>query len=154
MQIRKTFKAEVAHRVADAYTKRCRGLHGHSYEFEVILNNPELISCGMVVDFKEVKEKINFLMDAFDHSLLIWSKDEFLVKNAEKLNKRYIIVPYNPTAELMALHIYKYIKTVYPVKSVIVHETRTGYAKYSGEKLNFDINLGEVILSEGILNEI
>ena len=64
----------------------------------------------MVLDFKLVKEKINALLDAFDHSLLIWDKDEFLVKNAKELNERYMIVPYNPTAELMALHIYKHIK--------------------------------------------
>ena len=154
MQIRKTFKAETAHRVADAYTTRCRGLHGHSYEFEIILKDTNLNNCGMVLDFKLVKEKINALLDAFDHSLLIWDKDEFLVKNAKELNERYMIVPYNPTAELMALHIYKHIKKMYDVESVIVHETRTGYAKYSGEDINKDIDLDKVFISEAILNEI
>lgn len=154
MQIRKTFKAEVAHRVADAYTTRCRGLHGHSYEFEVILRDNNLNSCGMVIDFKLVKEKINAFLDAFDHSLLIWEEDKFLVKNAKELNERYMIVPYNPTAELMALHIYKFIQNIYDVESVIVHETKTGYAKYSGEAINKTIDLGKVFISEAILDEI
>lgn len=154
MQIRKTFKAETAHRVADAYTTRCRGLHGHSYEFEVILRDINLNSCGMVIDFKLVKEKINTFLDAFDHSLLIWEEDKFLVENAKELNERYMIVPYNPTAELMALHIYKFVQNIYDVESVIVHETRTGYAKYSGEAINKIIDLDKVFISEAILNEL
>jgi len=129
MTIRKLFKAEVAHRLTSAYTKRCLGLHGHSYKFEVFIEADTLDRSQMVMDFKMLKEKLYIFLDAFDHSLLIDRNDSFLVQNAPLLNSRYIIVPYNPTAEMMALHIYLYAKDIgLNVQKTIVHETEGGCA--------------------------
>ena len=130
MIIRKTFKAEIAHRVVNAYTERCRGLHGHSYIFEIFLEG-ELDKTGMVMDFSEVKDRIGEYMDNYDHSLMIWIEDKELVDLASKLSDRVIFTSYNLTAESMAKQIYKDIKEFIPVKSVRVHETATGYAEYS-----------------------
>lgn len=148
MIIRKTFKAEIAHRVKNAYTTRCQGLHGHSYIFEVFLAGDTQDKAEMLCDFKLVKEKLNGFLDAFDHSLVIQDKDTFLVNNAEELNERYIIVPYNPTAEQMARHIYYQGKELVDnILKVIVHETKTGYAEFAGDD-NIDIDLNKVIYSK------
>lgn len=129
MEIRKIFKAEMAHRVADAYSTRCRGVHGHSYIFEVGLVGG-LDCVGMIMDFKELKDKLGSFLDSFDHALLIQDTDQFLVENADKLNSRWVVVPYNPTAENMAIHIFTQAKEIgLPVSYVIVHETATGFAK-------------------------
>ena len=138
MEIRKIFKAEIAHRLTSAYSKRCLGLHGHSYIFEIFIKNNKLDKNEMIIDFGKLKAKVNNFMDAFDHSLLINKKDIFLVKNAKKLNKRYIVVNYNPTAEQISQHIFNYITDLkLKICKVIVHETKTGYAvckKYRKDK--------------------
>lgn len=148
MTIRKLFKAEVAHRLTSAYTKRCLGLHGHSYKFEVFIEADRLDSSEMVMDFKMLKERLYAFLDAFDHALLIDVKDAFLVENASKLNSRHIIVPYNPTAEMMALHIYLYAKKLgLDIQKTIVHETEGGCAICdNAEEISIDLN--EVVFSE------
>jgi len=148
MIIRKLFKAELAHRVLHAYTTRCRGVHGHSYLFEVFLQGVTQDDAQMLMDFKLLKEKLNAFLDAFDHALLVWDQDPELIEMAPKLNSRYIILPYNPTAEQMARHIYYQAQTLgMPIHQVIVHETKTGYAQFSGDD-EIVIDLSRVIFSE------
>ncbi len=149
MIIRKTFKAELAHRVRDAYTTRCRGLHGHSYTFEVYLQGDTQDKAEMLCDFKLVKDKLNGFLDAFDHSLVVEDTDTYLKDSAEYLNERFIIVPYNPTAEQMARHIYQQASEFFNIEKVIVHETLTGCAIYNGDD-NIKIDLLKVKYSRAV----
>ena len=158
MIIRKKFKVEVAHRVLYSYTKRCQGVHGHSYIIELKLKGNTQNKAEMLVDFKEVKDLVNPFIDSFDHSLLVWDKDYELCKVKDILNIRNILLPYSPTAEQMSRHIYyqcvhllKKLEDI-EVSSVIVHETDTGYAEYKGED-NIKINLEEVVYSEELQNK-
>ncbi|MDT8447779.1 MAG: 6-carboxytetrahydropterin synthase [bacterium] len=153
MIIRKLFKAEVSHRVSYSYTTRCQGLHGHSYLFEVFLKGDTQDQAQMLMDFKLLKDKFNNFMDAFDHSLMVWVEDQELVEMAPKLNDRYMILPYNPTAEQMARHIYFEAQRIgLPIHKTIVHETKTGYAEYAGDdEITFDLT--EVFFSPQILAE-
>ena len=136
MIIRKLFKAEVAHRLVSSYSKKCQSIHGHSYLFEVYLEDYKLNCDEMVLDFGELKDKINGFMDAWDHSLVISSNDPYVAELTEILEKgkmRYIVVPYNPTAEMMAVHIYRYLRSLsLPISKVRVHETATGWAEFDG----------------------
>lgn len=147
MIIRKLFKAEVAHRVLKAYTTRCQGLHGHSYLFEVFLRGQTQDDAQMLMDFKLLKDKLNDFLDAFDHSLLVWDQDQELLELKEKLNSRWIVLPYNPTAEQMARHIFQQAQGMgLPIHQVIVHETKTGYAQFSGDD-EIRIDLDQVLFS-------
>ena len=135
MIVRKLFKFEAAHRLPK-HIGRCRGLHGHSYKVEVIIEaiNNELKD-GMVEDFSDVKLAVGSFIDLFDHSLIIASHDfigtdDFLTS----LNPRWILTPYDPTAEMMAAHFFveagSRINTErVQVKSVRVWETETGWAE-------------------------
>lgn len=153
MLIRKLFKAEVAHRLTSSYSKKCQSIHGHSYLFEVVLEGePTEEHDEMVLDFGEVKDKINKFMDAFDHSMVVSSRDVIgsdLVKIMDKLDMRYIIVPYNPTAEMMACHILKqvYELGVKNIGKVRVHETATGYAEADNKTGFRDVDLTKVYYS-------
>jgi len=155
MKIRKIFKVETAHRVLGAYTKRCQGIHGHSYKIEVFIKNNSLDETGMVIDFKKLKEQLNSFIDAFDHSLIISDIDKPLLEANRKyeLNNRYMVVPYNPTAENMAKHIFQYIDDILRLNvcKVIVHETDTGCAIC--EVNARDIDLNRVIYSEVLVYE-
>jgi len=134
MIIRKLFKAEIAHRVKDAYTVRCQGLHGHSYIFELFFQGVSQDKAQMLIDFSLIKEMFSPYIDAFDHSLLIWEEDKSLVELAHQLNPRHVIVPYNPTAEQMSRHLYYLALSIkLPIHKVIIHETQTGYSEFSGD---------------------
>ncbi|OGG99078.1 MAG: hypothetical protein A2600_00540 [Candidatus Lambdaproteobacteria bacterium RIFOXYD1_FULL_56_27] len=153
MIIRKLFKAEAAHRVAHSYTTRCQGLHGHSYLFEIFLAGQTQDQAQMLMDFKLLKDQFNNFIDSFDHTLMVWDQDQELVEMAPKLNARYMFLPYNPTAEQMARHIYAHAQEMgLPIHRVLVHETATGYAEFAGDD-PIKIDLKRVVFSAQILAE-
>jgi len=148
MEITKRFKVEMAHRVLDAYTERCNGLHGHSYKIDLTLASDKLDRTGMVIDFKKVKEVFGRVIDAFDHAIVVWSRDYDLLFFVEQLNSRYVIVPYNPTAENMAMHFWVEAKGQgLPVASVTVWETESSCATFSGPEEAVDFATEAVIYS-------
>jgi 6-pyruvoyltetrahydropterin/6-carboxytetrahydropterin synthase len=108
----------------------------------------------MVMDFGEVKSKINFMFEAWDHSLMLFKEDPFLKiveAGLEIVPLRLIVVDYNPTAENMAYHIFRLcIEKGLPIKYVEIQETATGWAKcdkprmFVGEKVKY-YNIPEVV---------
>lgn len=158
MLIRKTFRFEAAHRLPNAFSERCRGIHGHSYKVELILGGQVKLKDSMVLDFGMVKRKFGRIIDDFDHSLIL-SHDDPLVNvhfnmdgfNIDDLNPRFIFVPYEPTAEMMAAH-FKWFweqQMGTPSAWVRVHETESGYAECQYEHLAIDYN--QTFYSKAIL---
>ncbi len=132
MRITKQFKMEVAHRLTSSYSERCQSPHGHSYLMEVTLESEHLNEDGMVMDFGEVKAKMNHFFDAFDHSYVISREDKtlpFFLGIEALIHNRIIVVDYNPTAENMAYHAFRaLVANNLPVSEVRVQETLTGWA--------------------------
>ncbi len=167
MLIRKLFKAEMAHVVPGAYTTRCHHLHGHSYKFELFLRSSKSNSVHMVADFKEIKDiGINDFFDSFDHAVMLGEADP-LASVAGKINpERHVIVPFVPTAEMMAKSFFTVCQAILDssqlslgeedvaVDHVIVHETDTGYANFGLDDLEGDqfpdIHFDRWVFSEGI----
>ncbi len=143
MIIRKLFKFENAHIVRHCTTQRCsQNLHGHSYKVEVLLESSYLDEAQMVYDFGLMKLRIKELIDAFDHSITLWNKDDKAYLEAmQKHSKRWVVLPVSPSAEqfsrVIFLMVEKIIDTTLMVNgergvevhSIIVHETDTGYAQ-------------------------
>ncbi len=153
MIIRKTFKSETGHRLIKSYTKRCHGLHGHSYVYEIFISGDTQDDAQMLMDFSLLFEKFNNFMDTFDHSIIVWKEDKSLVEIVPQLNPRYIILPYNTTSEQMSRHIfYQGRRLDLPMYKVIVHETATCCAEFSGDD-DISIDLDDVIYSQVIMNE-
>lgn len=144
MEICKQFKIDAAHTVLGAYTQKCDrtvgGIHGHTYKINVFLKSTELNAAGMVVDFTEIKELLNDFIDSFDHGLMIYANDKDLLDFGRMLTKRYVVLPYNPTAELMALHFFDQIDRILEkagmcnrkspglLSRIDVYETETSFA--------------------------
>jgi len=141
MLVRKQFKFEAAHTLISAYSENCvSSIHGHSYLVEVILEGEPTSADGMVVDFSYVKALIGAFINAWDHAMVIAAADpvkEDLLKIMNKYNMRYIVTPFNPTAEEMSIYFSAVIGDVitrasavqYSLHSVRVHETTTGWAE-------------------------
>lgn len=170
MLIRKLFKAEMAHTTMGAYTTRCHHLHGHSYKFELFLKSTQPNPAMMVSDFKAVKDMgVNDFFDSFDHTVTIWSKDPRTALIKQINPDRHVIVPFNPTAEMLSKAFFYVSQAIFStspklsgeadvtVAQVIVHETDTGYAVYTAEDHANDkfpeVKFKDWIISDGIKAE-
>jgi 6-pyruvoyltetrahydropterin/6-carboxytetrahydropterin synthase len=171
MIIRKLFKFENAHIVRGCSTTRCsQNIHGHSYQVEVLIESNYLDNGQMVYDFGLMKLSIKELIDAFDHSITLWSGDDLdYINDMKKHSKRWIELPVSPSAEQFARVIYLMIERVLEVtvmnnkernitlNSIIVHETKTGYAQAFKEDAHSSlmgiIELKDIIFSSQIKDE-
>lgn len=82
--ISKRLEIAGAHKLKLDYESKCSNLHGHNWIVVIYCKSEELDDNGMVIDFKEIKNKIS-----------------------NKLDHKYIneIVEFNPTAENIAKYI-------------------------------------------------
>jgi len=92
ISVTKIFKFEMAHQLGSCYSSECLQIHGHSYKLEVSFAGP-LNKDGMVMDFKELKEIVQPIVDRLDHNFLT--------------TENYGC---NPTAENMARNIFNEIR--------------------------------------------
>lgn len=117
--VTKIYNFEASHNLPH-HKGACHNLHGHSYKLEVTIgglvnsdiNSPQ---CGMIIDFKNLKDIIEKVAGKYDHSYL---NDYFE----------------NPTAEIMVRKIAEDIAELLPnncgVVSCKLWETATSYAEY------------------------
>ncbi|MCR4942762.1 MAG: 6-carboxytetrahydropterin synthase [Campylobacter sp.] len=171
MIIRKLFKFENAHIVRSCSSKRCKtSIHGHSYRAEILLSSNFLDDAGMVYDFGLMKQNIATIIDSFDHSTTIFSKDSDEYKNdIKKHSARWVQIPLNPSAEQFCRIFFVIIDEILKltlmqngeknveIHSVIVHETDTGYAQcFKDDAYNpqmGEIRLEDIVFSEAVIAE-
>jgi 6-pyruvoyltetrahydropterin/6-carboxytetrahydropterin synthase len=117
-------------------------VHGHSYKLDVTvigapISDKNHVKYGMVIDFgdikKIVKEKI---VSVFDHAT-VFNKNTPHLELAHELEKRghkVILVPYQPTSEMMLLDFAQKIKESLPdniqLFSLKLQETNTSFASW------------------------
>jgi 6-pyruvoyltetrahydropterin/6-carboxytetrahydropterin synthase len=114
------------------YEGKCRHLHGHNGRAVVTLAAPELDHRGIMVDFGEIKQKVQHWIDEnLDHNLLLWCDDP-LVPILRASGERVFEMDRNPTAENIARLIYEHARTTgLPVVEVTLWETDHCCASYS-----------------------
>jgi len=94
------------HRVM-GHENKCAGLHGHNYEAVFHATSDKLDPLGRVIDFGVLKEKLGtWIDDNWDHAMILFEKDEEAIQAVKDLSsQRLFLLPYNPTAENMALYL-------------------------------------------------
>ena len=138
--IRKKFRIEMAHKLFSASSEECKWVHGHSYIVEVFVQSRRVNDDGMVVDFKDLKCVVSPFLDQIDHGLMLPSvlEDE-QIHRYDHDHDRIIIVPFNPTAELLAKWLFHRLRSEVNkvtedrrgrLLKVRVHETESGWAEY------------------------
>jgi 6-pyruvoyltetrahydropterin/6-carboxytetrahydropterin synthase len=108
--------SHVLHAVPEHH--KCRRLHGHNYEVEVLCSSADLDDRGMVVDYFEL-DPVKVLID-------------------ERLDHRHLndVLDGEPTAERLAWWIHEALKAEVPIEvasritAVRVHETPRTWAEY------------------------
>ena len=117
------------------YVGKCQHLHGHNGRAVIVLEAESLDSRGMLVDFVEIKQKVQRWIDEnLDHNMLLCRDDPILPVLVER-GERVFVMEANPTAENIARLIYERTTDEgLPVVEVILWETDKCYAAYSGPR--------------------
>ncbi|MBE9609057.1 6-pyruvoyl trahydropterin synthase family protein [Chitinilyticum piscinae] len=166
MLIRKLFKFESAHIVRNCSSLRCStSIHGHSYKVEVLLEADALDHGQMVYDFGLMKGNIRDVIDAFDHAICFWDRDEEeYIRLCKQFSARWIAMPVSPSAEQFARLFFVIIDRILQqtvmangeadirLHSVIAHETETGYAQAFRHDA-YNPRMGEIRLEEIVFSE-
>lgn len=129
------------HRVY-GHESKCAHLHGHNYRVHFYcraeMDENGLDHLGRVVDFSVIKEKLcMWIENNYDHKFLVFEKDPIAPILKEQDPEGVVIVPYNPTAENIAMHLCDVIapqemaETGIIVTKVIIEETAKCSVHYS-----------------------
>ena len=118
MELRKTFQFEAAHHLPHLpEDHKCRRLHGHSFQVDVVVDGPCDPQLGWVMDYAEISQAFKPLWEQLDHHYL---------NEIEGLE--------NPTSERVALWIWARLRPSLPLlKEVVVAETCTARCVYREE---------------------
>lgn len=78
-----------AHNLRD-YKGACENVHGHNWRVQIVLKSERLNKQGMVMDFKDIKEAIESILDEYDHRYLN-QLDKFNIDNPTTENVSKLI---------------------------------------------------------------
>lgn len=108
-----------AHRLRE-YDGACERLHGHNWRVELSVEGEKLNELGMLMDFRDLKEILNGVLDDFDH---------------RHLNELPVFEKQNPTTENLARIVSEGCGQRMPagirVRSVAVWESARCAARYT-----------------------
>nr|WP_314601770.1 6-carboxytetrahydropterin synthase [uncultured Porphyromonas sp.] len=95
----------MGHRVV-GHESKCRHLHGHNYRIHFVCSASELDPLGRVIDFSEIRDRLcMWLEEHWDHRMMIWSEDPLLPELQRLVPGDLCVVPFNPTAEQIAIYL-------------------------------------------------
>lgn len=87
------------------YPGQCKNVHGHTWDVEVSVRGIDLDGVGIVYDFKDLKEDLQYILEAYDHKYL---------------NDVAPFDTINATAENLARVIYEQLEAMLPARIEIV----------------------------------
>ena len=113
------------------YPGKCRHLHGHNGRAIITLEAESLDERGMLVDFADIKQKVQRWVDEnLDHNMIL-CKDDPIVPVLSAQGERFFLMDSNPTAENIARLIFDHAyQAGLPVVKVQLWETANCHASY------------------------
>lgn len=133
VRIAKDFHWEMGHRLP-FHNGGCRNIHGHSYRMRVTIEG-ELDEYGMVMDYFDMKQVIDPLVESLDHAFLCDEDDKAMIAFLTEHSMKHLVVPFYTTAEnlaqwfLNAISILLRGATNIHTLTVRIHETERTYAE-------------------------
>jgi 6-pyruvoyltetrahydropterin/6-carboxytetrahydropterin synthase len=128
----KRFEFCYGHRLMN-YQGKCAHPHGHNGCLEIELSSEVLDERGMVVDFVELKERLeDFIETQLDHRMLLQEGDP-LVEALRSVGEEPFVMRANPTAENIARLVFEEARARgLEVAAVRLSETPQSFAEYRG----------------------
>ena len=132
MKIAKEFHWEMGHRLPEHFGK-CKNIHGHSYKMIIELEG-SVEPTGMVMDYYDVKQIINPLVEELDHAFLVYKDDKEIIDFLQRVKSKHMIVDFQSTVENICTYFLHRIKKVnFPPNinklRVKIYETHDDYAE-------------------------
>src|SRR3954468_25106620 len=113
------------------YDGKCKHLHGHNGRAIIALEAAALDDSGMLVDFVEIKRKVQRWIDEnLDHNMLL-CRDDPILPVLQSRGERVFVMDTNPTAENIARLIFDRASAAgLPVVEVVLWETENCHASF------------------------
>lgn len=137
--VTKTFRVPVGHRLS-LHLGLCKNVHGHNLKLEICVKSKVLNDNWMVIDFSDLKQIVNKIIEKWDHTLLLNENDHEFI-NALSQTTKILEIPGEPTAENLCYRLFEEIRieldTQYrlgiKINFVRIWENDDAYAEYKGE---------------------
>lgn len=141
IRITKIFSFETAHALY-GYTGKCKNIHGHSYELHVTISgfpekNPKISTCGMVMDFGDLKKIVNqHIIDVLDHTIILNSNSPYyeIANYLEEKKHHVVYFKVQPTCENMLYYFKEILQNNLPknvrLEKLKLFETKTSYGEW------------------------
>ena len=131
MKIQKKYHFYAAHRNKEAGEK-CGRIHGHTYDFEITFEFDKMVN-GVTMLFSDIDKIVEPIVKQYDHYFILFKEDP-LCEILELANEPFIKLPFETSAENMAIWIYTQIKRELPITEIVLGETKTSKIIYNGIK--------------------
>lgn len=127
MIIEKKYHFYAAHRNKNAGEK-CGRIHGHTYDVVCHFKFNEMKD-GVTMLFSEIDKVVEPIIKQYDHHFLLF-RDDSLCDVLNMANEPYIELPFETSAENMAMWIFNQIKTHLPIVKIELAETKSSNVIY------------------------
>ena len=129
MKIEKKYHFYAGHRNKHAGVK-CGRIHGHTYNIKCIFKFTKLNN-GVTMLFSDIDKIVSPIIKQYDHYFLLHEKDP-LCEVLDLANEPYISLPFETSAENMAIWIFTKIKRELPIVEIQLAETLSSTIIYNG----------------------
>lgn len=127
MTIIKKYHFYAAHRNKEAGIK-CGRIHGHTYEVICHFSFDKMQN-GVTMLFSDIDKIVEPIVKRYDHFFLLYEKDP-LCEVLNLINEEYIALPFETSAENMAIWIYAEISKHLPITKIELAETKSSNVIY------------------------
>jgi 6-pyruvoyl-tetrahydropterin synthase len=123
----KKYHFYAAHRNKNAGEK-CGRIHGHTYDVVCHFKFNEMKD-GVTMLFSDIDKVVEPIIKQYDHHFLLYKQDN-LCDILNMANEPYIELPFETSAENMAIFIFNQIKTYLPIVKIELAETKSSNVIY------------------------
>lgn len=129
IKIEKKYYFYAGHRNKEAGIK-CGRLHGHTYDVKCVFAFSEMNN-GVTVLFGDIDKEVEPIIKHYDHHFLVYEEDP-LAEVLESMNEPFRKVPFETSAENMAIWLFNRIKreTELPIVRIEIAETKSSNVIY------------------------
>ena len=127
INMEKKYHFYAAHRNKNAGEK-CGRIHGHTYDVVCHFKFNEMKD-GVTMLFSDIDKVVEPIIKQYDHHFLLYKQDN-LCDILNMANEPYIELPFETSAENMAIFIFNQIKTYLPIVKIELAETKSSNVIY------------------------
>ena len=127
MKIVKTYHFYAGHRNKEAGEK-CGRLHGHTYKVECVFEFDNMEN-GITMIFSDIDLIAEPIIKQYDHYFLLFEQDP-LCELFDLANEPYKSLPFESSAENMAIWIFNQIRKQLPIVEIRLAETTSSTVIY------------------------